>query len=72
MLQKIGLLPSHNLEQLPFAFEVYEKQDTKGLAQSLHFKQTFSIDVKVKFLGAWYVTRPISQIPISYLREGTP
>jgi len=71
MLQKIGLLPSHNLEQLQFAYEMYESHDKEGFKQSLQFKRTFSIDVRIKFLGVWYVTQPIGQPPTSYLREGT-
>ena len=59
MLQKIGLLPSHNLEQLPFAFAMYDsKDDAEGLGRCVQFKRTLSIDVKIEFLGVWYVTKP--------------
>jgi len=53
MLQKIGLLPSSNLEQLPFAYAMYERDDEDGLKLSIQFKRTFSIDVRIEFLGVW-------------------
>ena len=61
MLQKVGLLPPFNLEQLPFAYAMYARDDDEGLKLSLQFKRTFSIDVRVKFLGVWYV---IHSIPV--------
>ena len=56
MLQKIGLLSRLNLEQIPFAYAMYRRRDKEGLDLSVQFKQTFSVDVKIKFLGAWLVT----------------
>lgn len=55
MLQKVGLLPPCNLEQLPFAYAMYARDDDEGLRLSLQFKRTFSVDVRIKFLGVWYV-----------------
>ena len=55
MIQKIGLLPRFNLEQFPFAYAMYKKRDQEGLDLSVQFKRTFSIDVKIKFLGVWLV-----------------
>ena len=52
MIQKIGLLPWSNLEQFPFAYDVYKRNDEKCVP----FKRTFSIDVRIKFLGVWLVT----------------
>ena len=65
MIQKVGLLPSHNFEQLPFAYSMYTRQDEDGLRQSLLFKRAFSIDVRINFLGVWYVARAMVQIPVS-------
>ena len=67
MLQKVGLLPPCNLEQLPFAYDMYARDDDEGLRLSLQFKRTFSIDVRIKFLGVWYVFRPTDQSPVSYI-----
>ena len=72
MLQKVGLLPQCNLEQLPFAYKMYARDDEEGLKLSMQFKRTFSIDVRVKFLGVWYVIQRVDQLPISRLRVGTP
>lgn len=55
MLQKVGLLPPCNLEQLPFAYSMFARDDREGLELSMQFKRTFSIDVKIQFLGVWYV-----------------
>jgi uncharacterized protein (DUF2235 family) len=60
MLQKVGLLPPSNREQLPFAYTMYKKDDDDGRKLSSQFKRTFSVDVRIKFLGVWYVIRPIS------------
>lgn len=54
MIQKIGLLPPWNLEQLPFAYAIYKMEDEEGLNSSFEFKRTFSLDVRIKFLGVWY------------------
>ena len=71
MLQKVGLLPPCNLEQLPFAYAMYARDDEEGLKLSLQFKRTFSIDVRIKFLGVWYVVQHIDRFPISHLRRDT-
>ena len=72
MLQKVGLLPPCNLEQLPFAYSMYARDDEEGLKLSLQFKRTFSIDVRIKFLGVWYVIQHIGQLPIPRSPVGTP
>jgi hypothetical protein len=71
MLQKIGLLPESQLGQLKYAFAAYEGNDKKSLSKSAEFKLA-SIDVKVGFLGVWYVMRPLDQSPASYFHAGTP
>ena len=71
MVQKVGLLPLFNLEQLPFAYAMYTREDFDGLMLSMQFKRTFSIDVRIMFLGVWYVVRPSDRFPISYLHAGT-
>ena len=54
MIQKIGLLPRFNLEQFPFAYAMYKRRDNDpDSEQVLKFKRTFSIDVRIKFLGVW-------------------
>jgi len=71
MLQKVGLLPPCNFEQLPFAYSMYARSDQAGLDLSSHFKRTFSIDVRIKFLGVWYVVQHVDQLPISHPRRDT-
>ena len=47
MVQKVGILPPRNIEQLQFAFAVYEREDDVGLEQSLQFKRSFSVEVRI-------------------------
>jgi uncharacterized protein (DUF2235 family) len=53
MLFKVGLLPKDNPEQVAFAYKLYKRTDDAGIALSAGFKQTFSQDVKVCFMGVW-------------------
>jgi len=80
MIQKIGLLPPCNIEQLPFAYAMYDKVDKKGIDSCFQFKRTFSIDVRIKFVGVWdtvesvgWVSRPFpfasSNNSIAYFRH---
>ena len=70
MLQKVGLLPQCNIEQLPFAYAMYEREDKEGLKLSVQFKRTFSVDVKIQLLGVWYVTWLINQLSASCFLQG--
>ncbi|KAG0703790.1 hypothetical protein DFH29DRAFT_915099 [Suillus ampliporus] len=53
MLNKVGLLPKSNLEQICFAYEAYKHTGTQADALAAGFKQTFSREVKVEFVGVW-------------------
>ena len=66
MVQKVGILPPRNTEQLPFMYAMYERNDDVGLEESLWFKRSFSVEVRIKFIGVWYVIQPIDQLPISF------
>jgi uncharacterized protein (DUF2235 family) len=63
MLQKVGLLPPCNMEQLPFAYSMYARDDQEGLRLSMQFKRTFSVDVKIHFLGVWDTVQSVGLIP---------
>jgi len=53
MLRKVGLLPRSMPEQIPFAYELYKDNTRKGYKLSQGFKHTFSIEVKIEFMGVW-------------------
>ena len=36
---------------------MYTREDEVGWQQSKHFKEAFSVDVRVDFLGAWYLSK---------------
>jgi hypothetical protein len=55
MVHKVGLLPADNKQQVPFAYKMYTKADAVGWEQSNAFKEAFSIDVEIEFVGVWYV-----------------
>ncbi|KAH7913511.1 hypothetical protein BJ138DRAFT_1002147 [Hygrophoropsis aurantiaca] len=63
MLHKVGLLPMRNHQQVPFAYHMYCKDDTKGWELSDGFKSTFSIDVQVEFLGVWDTVSAVGVLP---------
>ncbi|KAH9070710.1 hypothetical protein EDB83DRAFT_359405 [Lactarius deliciosus] len=51
MLHKVGLLSRDNIEQIPFAYELYKSDDNFALAQG--FKVAFSREVPIEFVGVW-------------------
>ena len=53
MLHKVGLLPAHNNQQVPFAYKMYTRTDETGWKQSVAFKKAFSVDVEIDFVGVW-------------------
>jgi hypothetical protein len=72
MLQKVGLLHPRDFQPFPSAYAMHARDDEEGIRWCMEFKQTYSIDVRIKFLGVWYVASPIDQLPTSNLRVGTP
>ena len=74
MLQKVGLLPQYNFEQLPFAYAMYMKEDKEGLELSTQFMRASSINVRIKFVGVWCVVRSLDLYHPSYfsVQGGTP
>jgi len=48
MIHKVGLLPTCNRQQVPFAYKMYTRSDDLGWEQSNAFKKTFSIDTTGK------------------------
>ena len=55
MIHKVGVLTRDNWWQVPFAYKMYTRRDNGGWKQSNQFKKTFSVDVKINFLGIWCV-----------------
>ncbi|KAG9101439.1 hypothetical protein FS749_006943 [Ceratobasidium sp. UAMH 11750] len=53
MLNKVGLLPADNLEQIPFAYSMYKRNDDAGFRASAGFKKAFSRTVQIEFMGVW-------------------
>ena len=55
----MGLLSKGNSEQIPFAYKVYKSRHKKSEDMASRFKSTFCREVKIDFLGAWFVPKPI-------------
>jgi len=51
--EQVGLLPRFNLQQVPFAYKMYSREDETGWRQSAAFKKAFSIDVDIEMIGVW-------------------
>ncbi|TFK23045.1 hypothetical protein FA15DRAFT_670876 [Coprinopsis marcescibilis] len=52
-LYKCGVLPRGNQAQVPFAYKLYKREDQEGIELCTGFKQTYSQDVKIEFMGVW-------------------
>ncbi|KAF8516231.1 hypothetical protein JB92DRAFT_3114279 [Gautieria morchelliformis] len=63
MIHKVGLLPSCNRQQVPFAYKMYTRTDNTGWAQSTAFKKAFSMDVDIEFIGVWDTVNSVGVIP---------
>ncbi|KAM6490035.1 Uncharacterized alpha/beta hydrolase domain (DUF2235) domain containing protein [Amanita muscaria] len=63
MIHKIGIIPADNHQQIPFAYKMYTRNDHIGWAQSNAFKQAFSVDVNIEFVGVWDTVDSVGIIP---------
>ncbi|KAG8902534.1 hypothetical protein FRB99_004369 [Tulasnella sp. 403] len=68
MLHVVGLVPSNNMELVPFAYDIFSKskeQDEKSPDDELcdRFKKTFSRDVKIRFIGLWDTVSSVGLFP---------
>ncbi|KIM85078.1 hypothetical protein PILCRDRAFT_817914 [Piloderma croceum F 1598] len=53
MLHRVGLLPRHNEEQIPFAWKTFKRTDKDSWDAARGFKRVFSREVKIAFIGVW-------------------
>ena len=72
MVHKVGLLPPRNYQQIAFAYGFYADSSDEGWHQSRLFKETFSIDVSVYFLGAFDSVASVGIIPRQLPLSTTP
>lgn len=63
MIEKVGLLPAGNHQQVPFAYKMYMKDDPEGWEMSADFKRTFSMNVQIEFVGVWDTVDSVGMIP---------
>ncbi|PSR73063.1 hypothetical protein PHLCEN_2v11085 [Hermanssonia centrifuga] len=63
MVHKVGLLPSCNHQQVPFAYKMFTRTDETGWRQSVAFKKAFSVDVDIEFVGVWDTVCSVGLIP---------
>ena len=72
MLHKVGLLPAHNIAQIPFAYQFYKDDSPQGWSMSHDFKRTFCIDVCVYFIGVFDSVASVGFIPRKLPLSSTP
>ena len=72
MLHKVGLLPAHNIAQIPFAYQFYKDDTQTGWDMSRDFKSTFCIDVSVYFVGVFDCVASVGFIPRKLPFSSTP
>ncbi|KAF9460648.1 hypothetical protein BDZ94DRAFT_888541 [Collybia nuda] len=53
MIHKVGLLPPSNIRHIEYAYRAFLKTDHAGWAMAREFKDSFSIDVDIEFVGIW-------------------
>ncbi|OJA19273.1 hypothetical protein AZE42_04491 [Rhizopogon vesiculosus] len=63
MIHKVGLLPTCNHQQVPFAYNMYSRDDEEGWQQSTAFKKAFSINVDIEFVGVWDTVSSVGVLP---------
>lgn len=63
MLNKVGLLPAHNIAQVHFAYNFFKDDSEIGWKMSQGFKKTFCIEVSVYYLGLWDCVASVGFIP---------
>ncbi|KAJ8584078.1 hypothetical protein M405DRAFT_798490 [Rhizopogon salebrosus TDB-379] len=63
MIHKVGLLPRCNHQQVPFAYNMYSRDDKGGWEQSTAFKKAFSINVDIHFVGVWDTVSSVGVLP---------
>ncbi|GAB1522206.1 hypothetical protein RhiTH_005318 [Rhizoctonia solani] len=63
MLHKVGLLPKANYRQVPFAYHMYQRDDKEGWEMSNGFKQAFSTEVEIHFMGLFDTVNSVGLIP---------
>lgn len=72
MVHKVGLLPAHNQDQVPFAYEYYKDDTEAGWKMSADFKKTFCMNVNVHFVGVFDSVGSIGFIPRKLPLSSTP
>lgn len=72
MLHKVGLLPAHNIAQIPFAYQFYKDDSENGWKMSEDFKKTFCIDCSVYFVGVFDSVASVGFIPRKLPFSSTP
>ncbi|OJA19274.1 hypothetical protein AZE42_04490 [Rhizopogon vesiculosus] len=69
MVHKVGLIPRCNHQQVPFAYNMYSRDDPQGWDESNAFKKAFSIDVKIEFVGICAVGLIPRRLPFTHAND---
>ncbi|KAL7007958.1 hypothetical protein EMMF5_002607 [Cystobasidiomycetes sp. EMM_F5] len=62
MLEKIGLLPRGNIDELQLAFKLYARQDAESVRLASNYKAQWCRQVSVEFVGVWDTVSSVGAI----------
>jgi len=63
MVHTVGLLPTRNVAQIPFAYDIYKDDSPQGREDGVSFKKTFCTNVSIHFLGLFDSVASVGFIP---------
>lgn len=63
MVHKVGLLPPRNIAQIPFAYDIYKDDSSRGREESAQFKRTFCTNVSIYLLGLFDSVASVGIVP---------
>lgn len=66
---QVGLLPPCNYQQVPFAYHMYKRDDKEGWEMSNGFKQAFSIDVEINFMGLFDTVNSVGRFSEALIKR---
>lgn len=53
LIYKIGLIAKDNHQQINFAYLLYKRTDEEGIRLAKGFKETFSQEIEIEYVGVW-------------------
>ena len=68
MIRNVGVLQKRFADLIPRAFAIYRQKAGPDVAAARHFRQEFSREVRIRFIGVWDTVGALG-IPVKILRD---